>query len=695
MFNNPWFLLGLVAVAIPIIVHLFNFRRYRKVYFSNTRYLQQLESETRKQSELRRRVILALRIAAIVMLVLAFAQPVIRHKKQAPKLGQSLVCVYIDNSFSMENTGRDGSLLDRAKAKAAEAVAAYKPDDRFMLLTNECTGSQFRWLGRGEFLSAVEEVQICNKTLSLNDAAQRLNDFLQHSGTGNRDVYLISDFQQTAFNAESFATDSTVATTLVPIAGNSENNLYIDTVTLDAPVCQKGAAITAKVRICNAGDAAIEKAPLRLFVNGKQRGVATSDVAAGSNADVDMHFIADADGILHCRVETNDYPVSFDDKYYFCINVQPRIKLLTINGHGTNPCLERLFADDSAILLRNADLTKIDFNQFDDNDAVILNEADAIASGLAQTLTTRVREGATLVLIPSGNIDISSYNALLQSMNAPTIGSYSNKTARAGNANLKSPLYRNVFDGEVRDMEMPTVNGHYTIAAPANSVREEIITLDNGDALLIATPYGKGMLYLWATPLREEYTDFVRQALLVPTLFNMALYSKPLGDVAYNIGARQPLPVKLPGDKDEQPPRLAAVDTNLSIIPGIHRGGGETLLDVPLLPTAGNYELLMDDQPFQGLAFNYGREESQMRFYNRSDIQHMIDDYNLSSCSVVANSEKPLDEYIRSRNNGTTLWKWCLAAALLFLAAETVILVLGRPRNPSKSDTRSRKNDSK
>ena len=74
-FVNPGFLWGLFALIIPIIIHLFNFKRYKKVYFSNVRFLQELQSETKKQSQLKRWLLFLSRLLAFACIILAFAQP--------------------------------------------------------------------------------------------------------------------------------------------------------------------------------------------------------------------------------------------------------------------------------------------------------------------------------------------------------------------------------------------------------------------------------------------------------------------------------------------------------------------------------------------------------------------------------------------------------------------------------------------
>ncbi|HPG33408.1 MAG TPA: BatA domain-containing protein, partial [Lentimicrobium sp.] len=159
LFINPYLLFGLFAVLIPIAIHLFNFRKYRKVYFSNVRFLRELQQKTQKQSRLLHLLVLLLRILTIVFLVLAFAQPYLPSAtKTAP--GQiSVVSIFIDNSFSMEASGTKGRLIDEAKMAASEIAAAYKPDDLFQLLTNDFEGKHQRLVTKDEFIEMLKDVK--------------------------------------------------------------------------------------------------------------------------------------------------------------------------------------------------------------------------------------------------------------------------------------------------------------------------------------------------------------------------------------------------------------------------------------------------------------------------------------------------------------------------------------------------------
>ena len=124
-FLNPAFLYGLSALAIPVLIHLFNLRRYRKEYFTNVRFLSQIQLETKKRSKLKQLLILASRLLAITCIVMVFAQPYIpsalQHNRKA---NHQAISIYVDNSYSMEAVGSRGRLLDIAKKRASEIANA-------------------------------------------------------------------------------------------------------------------------------------------------------------------------------------------------------------------------------------------------------------------------------------------------------------------------------------------------------------------------------------------------------------------------------------------------------------------------------------------------------------------------------------------------------------------------------------------
>lgn len=686
IFAAPLFLIGLVAVAIPIAVHLFNFRRYKKVYFSNVERLEQMQSETRRQSTLRQLLIMLARILAIVFLVLAFAQPLIPNKNNPLKSGSNDVSIYIDNSFSMENAGESGTLLDKAKQKAREIIAAYGPSDRFQLLTNDIEGRHFHWLSKDEILLMLDEVEASSATMPLSSIAGKQFDFL-HSGDGkNKYAYLISDFQTSIADFGSFPNDSSVVSTFVPLEAAEISNVFIDSLSFNAPVYYRGSAVTADVKLRNEGDENLEKNPVTLYINGRQRALASVDLPARGTTSVDMHFVIDESGLLNGYVELVDYPVTFDDKYFFSLNIRERVNMLVVEGDKDNEFLGRLFGEDSAIAYTSLNVRQMDFSRIDDNDVVLLDELPSMSTGMAQSLHTYVENGGTLVVVVGNNIDEASYNEALALFSAPQLAGRNDSRVAAATVDLSNQLYRNVFDGKTDNMEMPSVTGYYRCSVSAGTLREPIVRLANGDDYISSTPCGSGRLYLITAPLREANTDFVRQALFVPTLYNMALFSVHLTQPAVSLDRIEPVELMNDYGGDAGNVRLTSTEGDFEEIPDIRRIGGKNMMVLHgTVRQAGNYLLTTDGVPVEGVSFNYSRLESEMQFLGGDGLKRVFNDYNLSGCSVIENVDKPLDTYLKERMEGRHLWRWCVALSLLMLLVEILLIRIPMRSNRKKN----------
>ena len=671
IFANPAMLWALAAVAIPIAVHLFNFRRHRKVYFSNVDRLEELRTESRRQSTLRRWLVLLMRCLAVVALVLAFARPSLPGSAHQLRSGATVVSVYVDNTFSMENSAAAGSQLDLARQKGREIAAAYGPSDRFQLMTADLSGEQFQWLGRDEFLEALDALQITPASRTLGEVVSRQRDFLHQSHAPNQHAYIVSDFQASAADFDQLAPDSLTLTTLVPLEAIASDNLYIDALRLDAPAYFGGGTVSVEVTIRNSGTADAEKIPLRLIVAGRERAVATLDIPAGTAARAALRFTLDSAGWLDARAEITDYPITFDDTYHFSLLAGQPVGMLEVDAAAPNPHIKKLFDGDAAVRYATGSLPP----DLEPYHFIVLNEPRSLPSGQAQQLAAWVEQGGTLAVVPAANADAADLNHLLALVRAPRLDVWQPRQMKASSVDHAASLYRNVFSATSSEMEMPSVQGCYRLAAQ-QAVSHAIIACPDGSPLLSAIPCGAGRLYLFAMPLTAEWTDLVQQALFVPTLYNMALYSLPQPPPAYTLGAADPISLRGSYSPSDTPPQLTSADGTLTLIPDLRRSGGRSVLvphgDITL---AGHYRLADEH-----LAFNYSRLESDLSFLSASEVADRIDGRN--GYTLVRNAARPLDQVLRSRSSGTPLWHWCILAALAALAIE--ILLIKVPWRSSK-----------
>ena len=366
--------------------------------------------------------------------------------------------------------------------------------------------------------------------------------------------------------------------------------------------------------------------------------------------------------------------------------------MLTVEGKAVNENLARLFGGDSVVAYSSLNLQQMDFSRIDGNDIILLDELPSVSTGMAQTLRTFVEDGGTLVLVMGENVDESSYNEALRLFSAPQIAGRNKGRVAASMVNFNNGLYNNVFSGRNDDMEMPSVTDYYRFATSGSTLNETIISLANGDSYVSVTSCGAGRLYLIAAPLRDAHTDFVRQALFVPTLYNMALYSLRPTPLYITLGQESPVQLSYIYDAADGNVKLKGREGDYEEIPDIRRMGNlSTLIPHGTVKEAGNYLLVQDGKECEGLSFNYSRLESQMDFIDRDALLKRLKDYNLDSYNVVRNADKPLDTYLKEQMEGRRLWRWCIALSLLFLLVEIALIRIPIPKprnngslNPSK-----------
>lgn len=659
-FANPAMLWALLALAVPVLVHLLNFRRYRKVYFSDVSRLEEIQQESRRRTTVRQWLILAMRLLAVAALVLAFARPVLPVGPQAAVTsGSTAVSIFVDNSYSMASATAEGDLLEAAKNRAREVAAAYGPSDRFQLLTAEMGGAEMQWFSRDEVLDAIDAVALSPVTRNLSGVVLRQRSFLARSGADNLEAYVISDFQQSVSDLDRLQPDSTVRLSLVALPSAEGANIAVDTVVFDAPAYYAGARVVASVRVV--GTTGVESLPVRLYVNGHERALATVDIPdGGGSVAVDMPFTLDATSV-EGYVEVVDHPVTFDDRYYFTLGLSRGARLLVVGDGNAN--LRRLFDGDSLVTYATA--SRLDISTLSDHSAILLDGLRSLSSGEAQALRQWVDEGGTLVVVPSADDRLSPLDELL---GLPRLEAWTDQPVRASHIDYESPLFRGVFAARTDDLELPTLHGRWRLAAATARAARSVIGLADGTDFLTATPCGSGTVYLFACPLDAANTDFVGQALFVPVLYNIALHSQPVAVSAHRLGDESPFAV----DADPAAGLMLTAD-GFAAMPDLRRVGGRTLLfPHGEVRRAGVYAL-GDTR----LAFNYDRRESDLRCLSADEVSRLA-----PSATLLTAGARSVADQLRQAREGRQLWRGCLLLALLALLVETLLLLAPSARRP-------------
>lgn len=672
-FVYPSFLFALTALSIPIIVHLFNFRRYKKVYFTNVKFLKEVQQESKAKSTLKRILILISRILALSCLILAFAQPYLPGQNDIKK-GPQLISLYIDNSFSMQAVNKSGNLLEDAKRKAREMVQAAPASDKFQLLTNNFNSPQLS-LSKEQALDAIDRVQFSPAVKTIAEVYARMQSDLKEEEK-NAAFYLLSDFQKTTFSENDLRPDSIHPTSFIYLENPISQNVHIDSCSVESPYFQAGSTQKLHVRIKNGAEKDIEAGSLKFFLNNKQVAPVSFKVPANGFVDVQLSFTCKDTGIQQGLLAIEDFPVTFDDTLYFSFKVNTHIPCLVINGKEdkAGTFLKSLFSNDSLFSYTEQNELAIDYAAFARNNIIVLNGLTTISSGLTQELRKFTQSGGSVLLFPARTIDVSSYNALFSVFNAATILQPDTARQKLDNKNLPTTFYEGVFEKKPENMDMPLVNFHYSMQGNTRSGEEMILRLTGGQSFLSRYTKDKGKFYVCSAPLDENSSSFAKHALFVPTIIKVAVLSRPSAPLYHYCGDNEAIDVSLISISGEKPLHIRAA-SNSDFIPETKITETNRFILTHGQPAlAGSYFLMHDKTNLQGLAFNYKRKESELACFGKDELEGIVKKSGWKNISVIDASSGGLQASLADISGGTRLWKLFVLLTLLFLLAETALI---------------------
>lgn len=668
-FVYPAFLFASALVAIPIIIHLFNFRRYKTVYFTNVRFLREVKEETTSRSRLKHLLVLASRILAMLFLVLAFAQPFIPVSHAGPKKeGNRSISIYIDNSFSMNAENEGESLLNKAKEKARDIIKAYSAVERFQLLTNDFEGRQQRFLTKEEFTAMLDEVKPTPKVRPLKDVLALQSKVFNDEHATNKVVYLLSDFQK---NAGTFVDDSTMHVTMVPLQPSSQQNVYIDTAWFEKPLIYTNQTGNIVVKLKNFGDQPVDKSRLTLTLNGQVKGLSDFSVAAGASVLDTLNFTVQDTGWSQIDLSIIDYPVNFDDHYYMSFKAIGQVNVLAINEDKTSPYLTALFSAAEKFTLTNQAVRQLDYSRLGNNSLIILNNLNEIPSGLASELDGYLQGGGALLVFPAAKPNTESYNRFLSAVGVNAINGMQTGDQPVSYLNKEHEIFKDVFENVPDNLALPNTKMRLTYGSNSRSSEQKILGFRDGGSFLSQYTYKGGKVFICSTPLDKDASDFAVQGLFGPIVYKMALMGGQVMPSAYTLGEDKVVEVFNTETNTDAVYKMKSAKTEF--IPQQKRLGNKVLISLnDRVNDAGVYQVLSDKpQPEALVALNYNRSESALDYYSQDDLKKL---YPQKNVEVLNGMKANFDEIVRELDRGVVLWKLCIILALVFIGAEVLLL---------------------
>jgi hypothetical protein len=672
-FINPAFLWAMFAVSVPIVIHLINFRRHKTLYFSNTRFLEDIKKETQTRTKLKHLLILIARILTVAMLVIAFAGPFIPNNISNNDKVSEVNVVYIDNSFSMEADGIKGQLFEQAKQIAKEIVFNSSASLEYLLITNDMLPENQFITNRDVFLGNLNKTTISSNSINLNDVVLKVNTLIPDNKKAS--LYIISDMQKSFMDDLITKPNDNVALVFVPLTPAATNNLFIDSCWFSSPVHRYNGTELLNVRIVNGSKEDLYDLSLQLFINDSLKAMSGFNIEAGRSKDVEISYVNTTEGFVNGKLEVADYPVTYDNYLYFSYRITKSTDILILNFGNSNRYLQALYSSDSeSFKMTQQQAGTVQSSMLAGYDLIILNDVKEISTGFSADIQSFVTKGGSVVFIPSSEINLNSCNSFLNLFNAGKFDAMKFTKGRIHSIEYNSELYKDVFQKQERQTDLPAMGLVHNHVLYSSSVFASVIKLENGSPVISVGSFGEGKLYVVAAPMNEINADFMKSPLFAPAFINMALNSQ-INNSLYAILSKDAF-FEISSDIELSESDIFRITDNINVdaVAQFRFSGKKLRIEVPQqINNAGSYDLIKGSEFVAPVSLNYSRNESVLEYVIESELNKYITE-NLDDKAKIINSDtENISIELKEFSEGKPLWKLFLIFALVFILCEICI----------------------
>ncbi|MFV5692634.1 BatA domain-containing protein [Flavobacterium sp. LT1R49] len=636
-FKHPEILYFLFLLIVPILVHLFQLRRFKKEYFTNVRFLKALSIQTRKSSKIKKWLLLACRLLLLTCIIIAFSQPFFDSKDS--KNATNELYIILDNSFSMQAKGKKGELLKRAVQELLEEI----PENvNFSLLTN----SDNYWN------TDIKSVRSSLQNLKYSAVPFQLDNIMAkikaQKSAFKKDIVIITD----AVGLDERQLKNTHATDspqfIIPKA-EQKNNVSIDSVFINKTLDN---FYEISVQLSGYGED-FNPIPISLYNDNKL--IAKTIVALDPKKKT-LNFTIPKQA-FHGYVSIVDNGLSYDNTLYFSISKTKKTNIISIGEPEKSNFLSRIYTTEE-FNFNNYTLVSLDYNKLEEQNTIVLNELDEIPQALQTTLKSFVEKGGNLIVIPSAVASVANMNSFLMNFGNLKFNALENKELLITKINFNHPIFNTVFENKVTNFQYPKTKSSFGLSSTSPAA----LSYEDQSIFLTSSANSVAAVFIFSAPINTANSNFQQSPLIVPTFYKMAMNNQNNAISALIIGNNNPHLTAVSLNKDAIL-TVKGLDEQFIPIQQILNNKVQLIFnDYP--EQAGNYSIYNKKEWLENISFNYNRTESNLATANE----------NLLSNYKITESITSFFDTLQTDRTDNQIWKWFLIFALLFLITEMAII---------------------
>lgn len=683
-FVHPGYLWFLGLLTLPILIHLFYFRRHKRFYFPSLKYLKQQDQEKKTVKNLKRWVVLACRLLLAAAFILAFAQPQWTDAKKT-KDGIPITVIYIDNSYSMTAKGVEGILLSESKETAKRMINEGNSKTRYMLCSNALSGIERKVHNKLTAIQYVDELSLSRIPRNIASVMTFQDEYLRRYNQEIAKIasiqrILLSDFQKYNSSLDNYVAQNLeipCKTHIVQTVPQRVENRTIDSLWTETPVHKPGQALTLFCRVNNHSDAPVENLDVTLLFDGKKR-MTTLSVNAHQSGIANFTINPQRTGYLEGKLSVTDPTVTWDDEFFFTNRSAEVAKILIVNGNGATNSPEKVFQTEPFYEVSSKGEQSFGLSDLRRVDLLVLNGLNTLPSGMSELIKNYVNQGGSVFILPGLAIDQKEYNVLLNALGLATFSGTTDQGNQVASIQYRSTFFRGMFEKEKKDLNLPLIKTLNVQRGFRQSNSEILIQLRNNFPLLLHQRTNGNVFLLTACP--DLFNGGIARHAIYPSmLLRAAELSIRSLSMYYTLGNAAQISLEHNGNADETINLLKDQEEH---IPKQRQMDNRVLiqLNTPELMehlSEGIYTLKGAQESLK-IGINSDRTESLLSYMDESSLKNTF-----ASKGIEQVDFKKLDRGAStldlSLNDSSSYWEIFVILALIFALIEMAIIKFWNP----------------
>ncbi|MDI6401783.1 BatA domain-containing protein [Balneolaceae bacterium ANBcel3] len=708
-FLNPLLFIALAAAAIPVIIHLIQFHRPQKIFFSTLVFFQDLQKTTIRRLNLKRYVLLAMRILAISMLALVLARPFLQSEL-AGRMGghnqHAIIAIMVDNGPSLYQIDESGPYMEQSKRAALEIVRQASDESRFLINTTHGFDDAGRIMRKAEAKRVIEQIEVVNRGAYPAEALRFLYQRMEDEPGLDGRIYWITDGRQTQLEkmtdrvSPEFFDERPYPLTVVRVGEDSFQNMGISSIQTGQTLSGVGVSSTIEVNVKNYGDQAIHQAYLSLEIEEDRIGQYEFSLEPGEESGFLFDVIPEQSGTIKGRAILEGGLYTFDHVRYLALEVPEQRRILVVTDRGEDgsrmsylvPAVRAISETMAGMESVHIDVSDLRDEVLSEYHAMIMDGVRRIPEYIQPELIEFIQQGRSLLLLPSEQSSPDSYNYFLSQLQGGAFtgmrGSYGrfNEIATLETFQEGHELTDGLFLDEEENIrvDMPALY-HYWMYDQAEAPGRTILRSNLNEPLLMEHRFGDGLVLVSAFGFSPGWSNISIKPIYSPILYRIIRHvvSWEYGDLRkhtlgspferYLASGGTQFILKLNEDEYYPEVQLSARGARLSY-PGVEWEPGWLHIE--------------NEDMRHIIAINQDISESDFRSLSNEEIQNILISSEVPAAGVLSVSglnEAELKSAVTSASFGREIWTFFIWLALAFLVLECIISI-GHKNKPSTVD---------